>query len=478
MAARKNTTRIALLSDVHGNQPALEAVLEDVAGRGTGELWCGGDFLGYAPFPNEVVQTLRQAGAVSIIGNYDLKVLAFPQKQARWKRKKTPEKYLAFQWNYEHLSPDTKTYLGSLPQQARLRAGGLTVLLVHGSPDSIDEHLGSATPVTRFEELAAAGVDVIACGHSHEAFTRKVQGTWFVNPGSVGRPEGGDWRAAYALLEFTGGELRVEHRRVPYDMERVVRAVRAADLPESFAAVFRQGRSLDQLQETGGTASRSDSGPRLAGPRRVSEPPGDAAAGADAALDAVLAFAQRCRYERGHTHHVTRLALALFDCLEPLHGLGPGERRWLQYGALLHDIGWVEGQQGHHKTALRLILAEPSLPFDRRRRWLIGLIARYHRRRAPQDGDKYFRRLSGADRQRVRVLAGILRVADGLDRSHACIVRSVTCAVSAQEIRMVCDAGGPADSEKAAAEAKADLLESVFHRRCRVEVPVQARTAR
>jgi exopolyphosphatase/pppGpp-phosphohydrolase len=218
--------------------------------------------------------------------------------------------------------------------------------------------------------------------------------------------------------------------------------------------------------------------PAPRGGRRGSEPPGGASAEADAVLDAVLAFAQSCRYERGHTHQVTRLALALYDCLQPLHGLGPRERRWLQCGALLHDIGWIEGQPRHHKTALRLILAEPSLPFDRRRRRLIGLIARYHRRRAPQDGDKYFRRLSGEDRQRVRVLAGILRVADGLDRSHAGVIRSVACEVSAQEIRMVCDAGGPADSEKAAAEAKADLLESVFHRRCRVEVPVQARTAR
>ena len=85
MPEKKNNKRIALLSDVHGNLPALEAVLDDAVGRGAEELWYGGDFLGYAPFPNEVVQKLREARAVSIIGNYDLKVLAFGQKQENWK---------------------------------------------------------------------------------------------------------------------------------------------------------------------------------------------------------------------------------------------------------------------------------------------------------------------------------------------------------------------------------------------------------
>ena len=244
MSKKKKSRKIALLSDVHGNLPALEAVLDDVAADAADGLWYCGDFLGYAPFPNEVVQKLREANAVSIIGNYDLKVLAFAQKQESWKGKKTPEKYVAFQWNYEHLSQETRAYLESLPQERRLDADGLTALLVHGSPDSVEEHLGSQTPEQRFEELAEkAGADLIACGHSHEAFVKRVKQMWFVNPGSVGRPEGGDWRASYALLDLAGGDLKVEHRRVEYDIDRVVRAVQAAGLPDSFADVFRQGRS-------------------------------------------------------------------------------------------------------------------------------------------------------------------------------------------------------------------------------------------
>ena len=459
MPEKKETKKIALLSDVHGNLPALAAVLDDAANHGVEERWYCGDFLGYAPFPNEVVQKLREAKAVSVIGNYDLKVLAFRQKQENWKQKKTPEKYVAFQWNHEHLAEETKAYLESLPQQAQVQVNGFTVLLVHGSPDSVDEHLGTSTPETRFEELAAAAkVDLIACGHSHEAFAKRVKGTWFVNPGSVGRPEGGDARASYALLEFTGGALEVDHRRVAYDVDGVVRAIRAAGLPDSFADVLRQGRSIDQLQEAG---------------RLREKTPKDARTEARSVLDAVIAFARDCNYEPEHTHQVTELTLAIFDQLQNLHGMGPQERLWLQYGALLHDIGWIEGQQGHHKTSLRLILAEPSLPFERRERWIVGLIARYHRRAVPNERHQYFNRLCREDQHQVRVLAGILRVADGLDRTHTNVIRRVTCEVSSREIRLVCEASGPADEEIAAAEGKADLLESIFDRRCVVKVLVK-----
>jgi putative phosphoesterase len=455
----KRRKKIALLSDAHGNLPALLAVLADAADRGAGAIWYCGDFLGYAPFPNEVVQKLREVKAVSVIGNYDLKVLAFPQQKESWKRKKAPEKYLAFEWNYEHLSEDTRAYLGSLPQQVRVRVGGFTALLVHGSPDSVDEHLGSGTPQTRFEELAdASTVDMIACGHSHEAFTRKVKGTWFINPGSAGRPEGGDWRASYALLEVAAGEVTVEQRRVEYDIDRVAQAIHAAGLPDSYADVLRRGCSLQQLRETG---------------RMSEQTPADTHAEARSILDAVVAFARDCNYEREHTHHVTALALEIFDQLRDLHGMGPEERLSLQCGALLHDIGWMEGRKEHHKTSLRLIMGAPSLPFDRRQRRIVGLIARYHRRASPDERHRYFNRLSPEDRHRVCVLAGILRVADGLDCTHTNVIHGITCKVSLHEITIVCEAAGPADDEVAAAEKKADLLESVFNRRCIVRVPVK-----
>ena len=447
MARKKRSKTIALLSDVHGNLPALEAVLEDAAHRQIAEIWNLGDMLGYGPFPNEVLGRLREVAKVNIVGNYDRKVLDFARKRDKWKRKKPPAKFIAFQWNDAHLDAAGRDFLTLLPEQARRTVGGFDVLLVHGSPASIDELLGSDTPNQRLRELARfAQADIVVCGHSHEAFVRHVEEVWFVNPGSVGRPEAGDWRASYALLEFSDGGLKVGHRRVPYDIDRVARAVHAAGLPGEFIDVFRKGKSLDQLRDDGETAD------------------GTHEAQSDKRLEAVLALATDCQYEREHTHQVTRLALEIFDALQEAHRMGPEERFRLHCAALLHDIGWVEGPQGHHKTAMKLIVSDPRLPFRRSERQMIALIARYHRKALPDVRHKYYGNLTDAEQHCVRVLAGILRVADGLDRSHNRVVRSVQCRVSDRRIVMTCDVRGPADAELAAAEKKADLFQEAFGR--------------
>jgi exopolyphosphatase/guanosine-5'-triphosphate,3'-diphosphate pyrophosphatase len=193
-----------------------------------------------------------------------------------------------------------------------------------------------------------------------------------------------------------------------------------------------------------------------------------------AVLEAVLPFAEDCGYERGHSHQVTRLALLLFDALASLHKMGPRQRFLLHCGGLLHDIGWAYGKAGHHKSALRMILQDQSLPLTDRQRLLVALIARYHRKAVPREGHEGFARLDEEDRQRVRALGGILRVADGLDRTHTNIVRDLRCEVSAGRIVIRCEVDGSADAEMWAASEKADLLESVFSRKIIFE-PVAAR---
>ena len=458
MARKKQQqTTVALISDIHGNLPALEAVLEDIARRPVDAIWNLGDMLGYAPFPNEVLTTLRQVNAVNLIGNYDLKVLDFQQKRRKWRRKKAPAKYIGFQWNDARLTQGSRKFLASLPEQMRESVGGLDALLVHGSPASVDEVLGSETPVTRLRELARmARADVVVCGHSHEPFVRKVGRTSFINPGSVGRPEGGDGRAAYALLTFAEGAVQVDPQRVAYDIERVVRAVHAAGLPEDYIDVFRQAKSLDQLWAE---ADRFDN-PGPASQKKV--------------LEAVLDLARRCQYERAHTHQVTMLALELFDALASVHALGRRERFWLNCGALLHDIGWTEGQQGHHKTALKLIMADPRLPLERREREIVGLIARYHRKALPSETHKCYTHLDEADRRCVCVLAGILRVADGLDRTHTSAVQGVQCNVSKRKIAITCQTRGESDIEFMMARKKADLLKAVLGRSIEIGPAPQA----
>lgn len=243
--------RIALIGDVHANLPALEAVLVHAHWHGAQAIWNMGDFVGYGAYPDEVVQRLRQEQALSILGNYDIKVLKFPKRAEKWRNSKHPQKWLAFQWAYEHLSPRSRKYLRSLPEEIWTEQHGKRFLLTHGSPASNEEPLTPDTPDTRLEELTrlaaekyGAPPDAILCGHSHQAFARQVAGTWFINTGSVGRPHDGDPRTGYAILDLGPDRLAVEHYRLEYDVEKAVAAIRANSLPEAFAQMLLRGMDL------------------------------------------------------------------------------------------------------------------------------------------------------------------------------------------------------------------------------------------
>ena len=201
-------------------------------------------------YPDEVVTRLRETKAVSILGNYDRKVLKLLKKESRWKKSKNPYKLLAFRWAYENLSPENRSYLSRLPQEYHLTVEEWDILIVHGSPASQIEHLTPNTPQERFEELAGlTAARVIICGHSHQPFVRQVNSTWFVNTGSVGRPDDGDPRACYALLQFTPTELSVSHYRIDYNVEAAAQAIQSKGLPELFARMLLEGRNFDVVQE-------------------------------------------------------------------------------------------------------------------------------------------------------------------------------------------------------------------------------------
>ncbi len=439
--------KIALVADVHANLPALEAVLEHAAGKGCEAVWNAGDCLGYGAFPDEVVSLLREK-ALNILGNYDRKVLQVKTRRTDWQKSMMPEKWLAFNWAYENLSKRNRKWLSKLPEERRIEAEGKTVLLIHASPLSASEHLSPETPEARFEELAeAARSDVVVCGHSHVPFTVRAGRTWFVNPGSAGRPDDGDFRASYATLTLRHGVFRVQHYRLGYDVKQAAEESRRRNLPEPFAEMLLRGRSLRDVVE--GDEPVPGSGEPSRG-------------GGNGALESVMRLVKVCPGEENHAYQVTRLALGLFDLLQPLHGLGEFERFWLQSAALLHDIGWVEGGKGHHKASLRLILASPLLPFDPRERAIIGLIARYHRGPGPKRTHADFEALSEPDQVVVRKLASILRLADGMDASHQSVVREIEGKVEARRVRLVCRVCAPADWEKASSERKSDLFGETY----------------
>ncbi len=458
--------KVALIADIHANLPALQAVLAHARKRKVKAIWNAGDFVGYGPFPDEVVRRMRTEKALSIAGNYDLKVLRADRPQRA--KDKDPEKRYAFKWALDNLSPESREYLAALPKELRMDAAGWRVLITHGSPESNKEHLTPETPKSRLRRLARkAKADLIVCGHSHVPFARRIGQHWFVNPGSVGRPDDGNPQASYAVAELRrvtdesseesrAAALTVRHYRVPYDAVRTAERIRQLGLPESFARMVLQGRSLDGVQ-------------RWAEARAVTRASAPAEGEADAPLQAVLQLAQKCDQELAHARHVTLLALRLFDGLHSLHGLGATERFWLHCAGLLHDIGWVKGRKGHHKTSLRMILTTPDLPFERREREIIGCVARYHRRGPPTLKHEAFAALSAPDQRVVRRLAAILRVADGLDRTRKGIVKDVTCAVGKTHVSINCLVPEPADAEQREALKKGDLFEKTFGRKLMIE---------
>lgn len=240
---------IALLGDIHANLPALEAVLSHAQSQDIQHIWFIGDFVGYGAFPNEVIDRLRDLEAVSIIGNYDRKVLKILKKAHKWKDKKPTEKLLAFEWAYNQLSPANRNYLKSLPEDRLFELEGWQVLLTHGSPASLDEHLMPDTPDDRLRELAKmTSAKIYIHGHSHIPYARKVDQTWWINTGSVGRPDDGDPRACYAILQLTPNQIDVRHFRVAYDLKAAVEGIHRNHLPENFARMIMAGRPLDFFQ--------------------------------------------------------------------------------------------------------------------------------------------------------------------------------------------------------------------------------------
>lgn len=193
------------------------------------------------------------------------------------------------------------------------------------------------------------------------------------------------------------------------------------------------------------------------------------------------ALRDRCDPDQGHTDRVAINADQLFVALADLHNLEAEARGWLREAAWLHDIGWCEGGQGHHKTSLRLILSADELDWKDRHRQIVGSVARYHRKALPSAGHTHFATLSNKDRDVVQKLAALLRMADGLDYAHEQWLLGVGAVWTRAAIDINCRATKPPTVEVDRASVKADLARLVFDRDVTVtwhlqETPSQIRS--
>jgi predicted phosphodiesterase len=245
--------KIALLSDVHANLPALEAVLDDLQARSdVTAVYHLGDLVGYAPWPDEVVSRIQAEGIAGIAGNYDsTTATGYKHCGCRYEDARQEElSHLSYEWTRENASPETKAWLGTLPFRMDIRPHGghmavPTLTLVHGAPtlntlywteDRSDDFCRKMAG-----RVGAGSGDVIAFGHTHKPWHREVDGVLYVNTGSVGRPKDGDWRAGYVILEFGDDAPGVEMVRVEYDVDRAREAILESDLPDEFAEYLATG---------------------------------------------------------------------------------------------------------------------------------------------------------------------------------------------------------------------------------------------
>jgi diadenosine tetraphosphatase ApaH/serine/threonine PP2A family protein phosphatase len=242
--------RVAIVSDIHGNRHAFEAVLDDVEAAGAEELWCLGDLVGYGADPDACVELTRANARVCLAGNHDMAVRGdLPLDEF------SRGAELAARWTQEVIAPEARAYLDSL-RPAEL---GEEVGLYHASPR---DHVWEYVLSTLLAELCLDAQRHRICfiGHSHVAlsFNRPEGGIatgetrhdgtvldlgeddWLINPGSVGQPRDGDPRAAWLLLDTL--EWTAEYRRTEYDVAGAAAAIRAARLPDSLAERLEYGQ--------------------------------------------------------------------------------------------------------------------------------------------------------------------------------------------------------------------------------------------
>lgn len=232
----------ALISDIHANIHALTAVLEDIERRGIKNIYCLGDLVGYMPFPNEVIQLIRDNDIKTVQGNYDQSVgqdlMACGCDYSNPKDMEFASRSLL--WTQENTTAPNKRFLEQLPPFLELDIDGRLVLLVHGSPRKNNEYLYENSQELK-DTAAALKADILICGHTHLPYYKLLNGKHIINAGSVGKPKHMNPNAAYVAADITNTGIRVEIVQVPYDYEKTARAIEASSLPHEFSQLIRRG---------------------------------------------------------------------------------------------------------------------------------------------------------------------------------------------------------------------------------------------
>ena len=219
--------RVAIVSDIHSNLPALEAVLRELDRLRPEKILCAGDIVGYNASPDDVCGMLKDRQAMLIAGNHDRAACSGDFSDMN------RDAAVAAAWTRRRLSDGSRRFLCGIPPRRALDCGGRRILMVHGSPQDDDEYV---FPLGEGQwPFGNPGADILVMGHTHVPWTDRFPKyrLTVVNPGSVGQPRDGNPQASFAILDTK--KVAVDFHRTKYDVGRAARAVIAAGLPPGLA---------------------------------------------------------------------------------------------------------------------------------------------------------------------------------------------------------------------------------------------------
>lgn len=225
--------RVAFISDIHSNLPALEAVIDDIRSKGIDRIYCLGDISGYHSQPNLVIDLLKSQGVISIKGNHDMVIT-----EKKFNREK-PGDFVLW-WNYDELTEENLKYLYTLPEELVLEIEDKKVKIVHGSPESIEEYIREGSREVH-KYIDTLKEDVLICGHTHLPYIFKKDGKFLLNTGSVGKPKVGKPESSYVIVSIADNEITPEIVFVKYDVQTIVTHLRKNSFPEKYIEALITG---------------------------------------------------------------------------------------------------------------------------------------------------------------------------------------------------------------------------------------------
>lgn len=228
--------KIAVISDVHGNLEALKAALESIQKLKVDTIVCLGDLVGYGPYPNEVVELIREQRIMNILGNYDAAVL---EERFNYIRDNEVNKF-CMPWAAKELKEENRAYLRSLPRQIVLEFENKKIYFVHGSARSINEYLKEDSREAE-EVMKIFEGDILVCAHTHIPYRKFYGSKLLLNDGSIGKPKIGRPNGTYLIIDIDKEKIESEIVEFTYDYEKTARAMEEKKIHASCINNIRTG---------------------------------------------------------------------------------------------------------------------------------------------------------------------------------------------------------------------------------------------